>query len=353
MNKPSACVHFPECSGCVVEDPANTPIWQEVRGFFREKGVDPAIYTDGFSSARLKAKLAIRPGPKIGLFKRSTHEVLDIPHCLVHHPSINEAAKIIKEEMRKQNMSAYDEGSSGGPLRYMQCFVDRRTNRVQLTLVASQEIDAFCASLLKYDLWHSIWQNIQTAPTNAIFGPHWKHFYGEPFLYQPIGKELFPFHPAAFSQVHFPLYEKMLEKIDEWVKPDQKIIELYAGVGVIGLSLLHKAQTLTLVENNPYAHLSFQQMQKDVPYLCIDAKDASTQGYDVTIVDPPRKGLGAELPLKIASPQLIYISCDFSSFKTDAEMLTNQGWRLERAAGYLLFPGTNHVEIVSGFERNF
>jgi tRNA/tmRNA/rRNA uracil-C5-methylase (TrmA/RlmC/RlmD family) len=269
----------------------------------------------------------------------------------VHHPSINEAVKIIKEEMIRQNISAYEEGKSGGHLRYMQCFVDRRTNRVQLTLVATQEIDAFCEALRKYDLWHSIWQNIQTAPTNAIFGPSWKLCYGEPFLYQPIGKNLFPFHPAAFSQVHFPLYEKMLEKIDEWVKSDQKILELYAGVGSIGLTLLPKAKALTLVENNPYAHLSFLQMRKEVPYLCLDANEVDMQGYDVTIVDPPRKGLGAALTSKIASPQLIYVSCDFSSFKLDAERLLSQGWKLIKAAGYLLFPGTNHVEIVSLFER--
>lgn len=352
MNKPSACVHFSLCSGCAIDEPVDAPVWQEARAYFHEKGIEPAIYTDGFLKTRMKAKLAIRPGPQIGLFKKGTHEILPIPHCLVHHPSINEAVKIVKEEMRKQNIRAYDESASGGLLRYMQCFVDRKTSRVQLVLVATEEIDSFCASLLKYDLWHSIWQNIQTASTNAIFGSTWKHFYGESFLWQPIGKDLFPFHPAAFSQVHFPLYEKMLEKIDQWIPPHQKIIELYAGVGVIGLSLLHKAKALTLVENNPYAYLSFQQMRKNVPYLCIDAECADTQGYDVTIVDPPRKGLGAALIAKIASSQLIYVSCDFNSFKNDAEMLIKQGWRLTNAAGYLLFPGTNHVEIVSRFERN-
>src|SRR3990167_2959970 len=105
------------------------------------------------------------------------------------------------------------------------------------------------------------------------------------------------------------------------------------------------------VENNPYAHLSFQQLKTDTPYHCVDVKEVDLDGYDVTIVDPPRKGLDLEIIPQIKSPRLIYVSCQFSSFKRDSEKLLVLGWRLKEASGYLLFPGTNHVEIVALFVR--
>ncbi|MBX7067021.1 MAG: hypothetical protein K1X28_07305 [Parachlamydiales bacterium] len=347
MNKPSACPHFSLCSGCELPEPYNPPVWQEALAFFRENGVEPEFVSDGFSQTRMKAKLAIRNGPALGLFKKGTHEVLSIPKCLVHHPSINKAAAILQEEISRQKVEPYDEARRCGVLRYAQFFVEAKTGRVQLALVATKEIEAFCKVLAKHDIWHSIWQNIHTQPTNAIFGSTWKCLHGEPFLWQPIGSHSFPFHPAAFSQAHFPLFEKMIQKIDSWIEPNQRIIELYAGVGAIGLSL--KASSLALVENNPFAHLSFQQMQRNVPYFCIDAKEAELSGYDVTIVDPPRKGLDPEIIPKIVSPNLIYVSCQFSSFQRDAKKLLELGWKLKKGAGFLLFPGTNHVEIVAQF----
>lgn len=346
MNKPSACPHFSQCSGCELADPYDPPIWQEALAFFHENGIEPEWITGGFSQTRLKAKLAIRQGPSLGLFKKGTHEVISIPNCLVHHPSINEAVVILREEILKRNIRPYDE-TRGGILRYAQFFVERNTGRVQLALVATREIDNFCNALAKHDLWHSIWQNIHPAPTNAIFGPTWKLHSGEPYLWQPIGANLFPFHPAAFSQTHLPLFEKMIQKIAGWVEPDQRIIELYAGIGAIGLSVPHKS--LTLVENNPFAHLSFQQMKKDTPYHLIDAKEANLSNYDVTLVDPPRKGLDPEIIPKISSPHLIYVSCQFSSFQRDAKLLFERGWKLQNGAGFLLFPGANHVEIVAQF----
>jgi tRNA/tmRNA/rRNA uracil-C5-methylase (TrmA/RlmC/RlmD family) len=160
-----------------------------------------------------------------------------------------------------------------------------------------------------------------------------------------------PFHPGAFSQTHLPLFEKILWQIQEWVKPDERVLELYAGVGAIGLSLLNKTKRVTMVENNPFAYLSFKETQVDLPYLCIDAKEASFSDWDLVIVDPPRKGLDKEILAKIDSSRLIYVSCGFDSFQRDAKDLVSRGWKIKEAKGYLLFPGTNHVETVTLLER--
>lgn len=344
MNHPSVCPHFSTCSGCERIDIYNPPIWVEALAFFKKHNIDPQLITQGFSQTRLRAKLAVRS--EIGLFKKGTHDVISIPHCLVHHPSINRAAALIRE----LKVPPYQESPPGGILRYIQLFVEQSTGRIQLTLVATQKFDY--TPLLKHDLWHSIWLNIHPAASNRVLGEEWHLVHGEPFLWQTLNRIPIPFHPGAFSQTHLPLFEKMIQRIEQWVQPNDRILELYAGVGAIGLSLCHKAKHLTLVENNPFAHLSYQQTPKpNISYQCIDAKGADFAHCDLIIVDPPRKGLDPAVLKQLDANRLIYVSCGFDSFKRDSELLLAVGWRLREAAGYLLFPGTNHVEILALFEK--
>ena len=105
-------------------------------------------------------------------------------------------------------------------------------------------------------------------------------------------------------------------------------------------------------------------------------------GADVLIVDPPRKGLEQEVldelckdinpnqdsvesAAVLATPDhlanwvndvkhLIYVSCGFEALTRDAERLltSNAGWRLESATGYVLFPGSDHVETLCCFRRD-
>jgi tRNA/tmRNA/rRNA uracil-C5-methylase (TrmA/RlmC/RlmD family) len=350
MNNPSSCPHFSLCSGCTLSDPFNPPIWQEALTFFATHNLQPTLITSGFTQTRLKAKLAVRSNSDIGLFKRNTHDVIPIPNCLVHHPSINQAVALLRSALLEHNIPAYHEATSTGILRYVQLFVERATSRVQLVLVVNTHdpLHALCQSLLKHDIWHSIWLNTHTSTTNTILSSAWHLVHGEPFLYQTLNNTPVAFHPGAFSQTHLPLFEQMLLQIKAWTPPASRILELYAGVGAIGLSLADKAHSLTLVENNPFAHLSYQQCAKpNITYHCTDAKNVPPSDYDLIIVDPPRKGLDALPP---PARHLIYVSCGFESFKRDTARLLAEGWKLKEATGYLLFPGTNHVEILALFQ---
>jgi hypothetical protein len=104
-------------------------------------------------------------------------------------------------------------------------------------------------------------------------------------------------------------------------------------------------------------------------------------GSDVMIVDPPRKGLEDDVleelckPLNPRQPNvespnmmtiedylvnwtndvqtLIYVSCGFDALARDCEKLLTSagGWKLESVTGYVLFPGSNHVETMCIFKR--
>jgi tRNA/tmRNA/rRNA uracil-C5-methylase (TrmA/RlmC/RlmD family) len=358
MNNPFDCPHFGTCSGCEIGT-LHPPIWQDVQAFLGP--LHPTLHIDGFSQTRLKAKLAVRPGPSIGLYKKNSHTVLPIPNCLVHHEAINRAAAYLSEQMIQTSLSAYNENPPTGLLRYMQFFVQRETQKVQLVLVvnaahSTPELNQFCENIQQADFWHSIWLNFHPEASNRILSDSWHLVSGETYLYQTLNHIPLAFHPGAFSQSHLSLFEKMMQRIESWVYPNEKIIEFYAGVGAISIPLSKKTPHIQLVENNPYAFLSYQEMGYPFPYHAANAQEKShlIKDSQLIIVDPPRKGLDEKILSSLCEQnkkRLIYVSCGFSSFKKDAAKLLNSGWTLKEADGYLLLPGTNHVELLTLFEK--
>ncbi|MBS0624669.1 MAG: class I SAM-dependent RNA methyltransferase [Verrucomicrobia bacterium] len=357
MNNISTCPHFAHCSGCAIPLEETPPIWESALEFFKKFSIYPSLQISKSRHWRLKAKLAVRgthDNPIIGLFKEGTHEAISIPHCQVHHPSINQAVEIVRQAIQESKISIYNDSS--GLLRYLQFFVERETGKIQLTLILNAEatdptIDRFCQNLLQLHPWHSLWINFNPQKSNRILSSSWQKIFGSDRLTQSIKGIRIPFHPGAFAQAHLDLFEVLLQTVNTWVPPNSRIVELFAGVGVIGLSLLQNCQKLLLIENNPFAEIP------SLPKCSHLIQDANLfddfDSYDVAIVDPPRKGLGPTLLKKLSQAKklrLIYISCGFESFQRDCLELTAAGWSLKQAEGFLLFPGTNHVETAALFE---
>lgn len=135
------CPHFEQCSGCQYEVWDDLPIYAQAKRFFLSYGVQLPFIQGDPNRWRVRAKLAIRFDGKIhiGLFKKGTHNVLSIPNCQVHHPSINELTSRIAKALSKEGLSIYNETTFLGDLRYMQSVVQRETRKVQLSIVLNKD----------------------------------------------------------------------------------------------------------------------------------------------------------------------------------------------------------------------
>ena len=80
-----------------------------------------------------------KDGCQFGLYQRGTHDVLSIPNCAVHHPSINRAVEALLKATTKVGTPAFSKTSREGGLRYVQLQVERTTGRICLTLVWNAE----------------------------------------------------------------------------------------------------------------------------------------------------------------------------------------------------------------------
>ena len=321
------CIHFGECAGCTAEAGlAKTPLMAEAQGFFERllpQGDGFRIHIGKVHRWRTMAKLAVAPAGAgqvaIGLYQSGTHDVMAIPSCRVHHPSINEAVEVLQREMLDLGVSGYNEFSGVGHLRYVQMMVERHSNRVQLTLVwnadnyrrASPTVQLLVKKLKLYPMFHSLWINFRTGPGNVIFNRDpkaWHLAHGPPYVREtilPQGANLsFPIGPNMFRQGNLEQFEAMLRAIQPFIPPKSRVCELYAGAGMIGLSTAaNTCEWLRCSDENPANLEAFLQVKRGLPadtakrvsYTAASAEEAITIGQladaQVLIVDPPRRGL--------------------------------------------------------------
>jgi len=366
------CPHFEKCSGCEISANLNTPpIFEEAKNYFEKKGIQNLqLITGNVNFWRYRAKLVVRgtsDNPQIGLYKKGTHEVLDIPFCKVHHPNINIALNLVKEFIRQNAIEPYNETTKKGLLRYLQFVVERKTGKVQVTFVLNKafETETTHWQLPFSDIWHSVWLNFNQSATNNIFGTNWTHLQGPLFMFEQFGEVSVALHPASFAQSNLRLFEQMLNSIKNEIPVNSKVVEFYAGVGVIGLKIASKCQSVICSEIIPQAEICFLESKSKLEPAIADkisfkmgpSENALSliDGKDVVIVDPPRKGLCPSLLKAIAKNEalkkLIYISCGWKAFQRDCDYLLDHEWMIEKIEPYLFFPGSNHLEIFAIFKK--
>ena len=164
-----------------------------------------------------------------------------------------------------------------------------------------------------------------------------------------------PFRYACegFFQVNIPVYEQALRDMRQWVPlaTDQPILDFYAGVGTIGLTIA--SGNVTLVEINEHA---VTEMQRNITELgrtnarailapSEQALDHIT-GREIVIVDPPRAGLHPDVIatlLQQLPPSILYLSCNPVTQARDVALL-QQHYRIAWHRGYNFFPRTPHSE---------
>ena len=75
--------------------------------------------------------------------------------------------------------------------------------------------------------------------------------------------------------------------------------------------------------------------------------------FDAALLDPPRAGARAQIAQIAASnlEQVVYVSCNPSSWSRDAAVLAEAGFALSKLRPVGQFRWSTHVELVSCFTR--
>ena len=333
-----------------------------------------AVVSGACSGFRHRARLAIRGrvgSPKLGLFELDTHRVVHIPNCVVHHPLINRVANVVRRALVETRVTCYSDAAHLGLARYLQVVIERGSQTAQVVLVAntaSAEPLADCLNMIRERLGgalHSLWFNANLEHGNAILGPEFRNWHGPEAVVERFDGPDVCYPPGAFGQNNLELAQALIAQVRQRIPPTSSVVEFYAGVGAIGLSVLDRVREIRMNEVNPG---SLQGLEQGIARLTLEEKSkvrvmpgeagsffSIAAGAHVVIADPPRKGLDAELTDQLSQDppeRFIYISCGLESFMADtARLVSRRKMRLSGLMAFNFLPFTHHVEILAQFDR--
>jgi 23S rRNA (uracil1939-C5)-methyltransferase len=383
-----SCPHFPRCGGCVFLD---RPYGQElsekesfVRGLLEPEGcrvgkILGSPRTDGW---RHKVQLPFgyrREGralvPTLGCYARDSHNVVDQAECHIQDPALTRLGMAVKEWARKARVPVYDERDGSGFLRHVLMRKAHATGEILLGLVCNDHrpphyrallrtlLDAASKALPGNDgVLVGVVQDVNTRSTNVVLGGREEPWWGRSWIKEKLGEQSYHLELSTFFQVNPFQTPVLYDQILGAVPDGSKLMDAYCGLGTIGSWVAHRCREVLGLEENPVAIQAARKAAQanglgNVRFQRGDAAttlpELASRGWDVVVVDPPRKGLdqsSTEALRRSRVGRLIYVSCDPRSLQRDMRALAG-AYRPMGARPVDMFPRTAHVETVAVLDR--
>lgn len=336
----------------------------------------PVLGAASVSRYRNKVQLPVGTGPDgrltTGFYAGRSHRLVPCPDCLLQPEWMNAAAARACELLSDAGASAYSEETGKGLVRHLYlrqgwhsgqrllCFVINGT-----ALPREQKI---AQTLCREFSLTTVLVNRNTARTNVILGRETRTLLGPGVIEDTLAGVPISMGVQEFYQVNTPAAEVLYDKAREAaaLRPGDLLLDLYCGMGTIGLSMVRRIPGCRLVgvEVVPQAvegaKATAARLGADAEFWCMDAGQAAArlaaQGLrpDVIVVDPPRKGCDAATlnALVEMSPRtIVMVSCNAATAARDVRFLADNGYLPGPVQPVDLFPRTKHVECVVGMSR--
>lgn len=160
---------------------------------------------------------------------------------------------------------------------------------------------------------------------------------------------------GAFFQINRWLVDALVERVTHGAA-GTLAWDLFAGVGLFARALADRFEQVVAVESAPASTDALTANLKGTTGKPLRASTAeflrrvpASVRPDLVVVDPPRAGLGPEVTTalaRVASPRIVYVSCDPATLARDLKALVAAGYTIEHMTMADLFPQTFHLETV-------
>jgi len=187
---------------------------------------------------------------------------------------------------------------------------------------------------------------------------------GRAWIEDEILGTVFRVPAATFLQVHPAAANALGEHVLAGAGAPRRVIELYGGVGVLGLALARNGAHVAIVEADPLAVACGEEAARSCGLTTVAFERAdvllalrgrSGDSPDLLIADPPRTGLGkgvAERVAALKAARIAMVSCDPATLARDLAALVAFGYEVSRVTPFDFFPQTAHVEAVAWLTRS-
>lgn len=281
----------------------------------------------------------------LAFFRRGTHGKIPVDGTSLANPVINTAAHAIRDVLRTRGTQAFT-------LKTVIIRCNREGDVAAQLYVRDEDFAVFTEEeifRLGITGFEMIFSNPKS-PASVI--THRMQTWGIPTLTDTILDVPFTYAVEGFFQINLPVYEQALRDMKEWIPEDRPAVDLYSGVGTIGLTI--GGEDITMVEISEAAVTEMKRnitaLEREKAAKAILAPSESALEHiteDATIiVDPPRAGLHEDVVNKLLETtpkRIVYLSCNPVTQARDVARLAERyGVRAHR--GYNFFPRTPHIE---------
>ena len=306
---------------------------------------------------RLRAKLVSR-GRALGLYERGSHTVLDVTGCRVLSPALTRTSEALRRLLPLPLHGADLRETSEGVL--VTLLTERAQARQALHAAAQtlvEQGDAFSVAIaVRRD---GDVRLLSGEPEVVVGAAAAKHTLspGAPYAYAAHGGFV-QAHAAQASYVYAELARGLRERLGAGRSP--QVLELFAGNGSLALGLAQSGAQVTAVEAYaPAITLAERAAREQGLTLRAVARDATLFAkreakarFDAVLVNPPRRGLGAELRRALGGlgPRALgYVSCNPHTLARDAQHLQRLGLRLTQVEPLDMIPWSEALEALAWF----
>ena len=328
------CSYFLECGGCMLQD-----MTYEGQLALKEKQVRDKLervsgikhpkvnsiigMTDPFRF-RNKAEIAIG-NSNVGFFGMRSNNVVSCMSCMTNAMPVEAVACAIREFMGAYGVSAYDRLTGKGVLRHAVVKTAFGTGEVMVILVCNGNKLPYSEELIKimddavyaktgaaYSL-ESVFLNVNCDRVSQVTGAKCLALAGKRTITDKLCGMEFEISPLSFYQVNPVQTGRLRSKVLEYASLNggETVLDVYCGVGALGLWCASKASNVLGFESNKDAVLDANRNavingivnMKIIAGLAEDELPRLTgKGFaaDVAILDPPRAGCKRELLASVA-----------------------------------------------------
>ena len=395
----SECPYADACGGCTLQELSydaqlslkrQQVISKLIRlGGLEDPQVNEMIPAETLKYYRNKATFAVGPHGEVGFMKGKSHFVIDIEDCMLQTDPAMVCADALRAFLRRtgvkciRQMVVRTAFSTGEVMAVLE---SDRKEIPQIELLAEMLDDAVY-SLTVDENGEPAADTIQYSLESIALIHQGKCtiLAGKPTIIEEMitdtGRTLqFEISPQSFYQVNPEQMVKLYSKAAEYavLTGTETVLDLYCGVGTIGIFMADKAARVIGIESVKPAVIDANRNSVinniiNTRYICgkaeeelpgmmglaklykwnevnerVERKPEITIDHaDVAVLDPPRAGCEEALlnaVVKAAPDRIVYVSCDPGTLARDIKYLCANGYEFIEATPVDQFPWTSHIE---------
>ncbi|CNH55349.1 23S rRNA methyluridine methyltransferase [Yersinia mollaretii] len=317
------------------------------------------------SAFRNKAKMVVSGSverPLLGMLHRDGTAV-DLCDCPLYPASFAPVFTVLKTFIARAGLTPYNVARKRGELKFLLLTESTYSGELMLRFVLRSETKL--AQLQAALPWLQqqlpqlvvISANIQPVHMAILEGEREIPLTEQQALPEQFNQVPLFIRPQSFFQTNPQVAASLYATARQWVRElsISSMWDLFCGVGGFGLHCAGPETQLTGIEISAEAIACARQSAdqlglKNVSFAALDSTrfaTAEAQVPQLVLVNPPRRGMGAELCdylAQMAPEFILYSSCNAETMAKDISRLT--GYRIERVQLFDLFPHTAHYEVL-------